>query len=397
MEQQIVHEHHFGEICARETHAAENAHADLLPDDRPEIGKLDLAERETADDGDGRLRAAVAARAGEHRDERREHKACRELVLEMVDDEPCERGREHEDEKPRDTRFPCFEHARIEIRPLRGRHTGHLFNVLGGLFFHNVDGVVYGDDADEPVFGVHDREGVEVVFGEHLRDGLLVLGRRDGNDVRLHDVLDHVVIVREDERAQRERADEPALVDHIAGVDRFLIDAGALDALGRLLHGHLRAEGDELRCHDAAGAVLGIAQDLVDHPAHVGVGLPENALYDVRGHLLDEIDRVVHIQLVHDLFELGVRKAADEQLLLLGLHFDECFRRQLLRQQPKKERQGKLVCFFKNRRHVRRVHRYENVPERGVFLPLDQRGERAFESDGSLCHWVLPPWIFMGS
>ena len=56
----------------------------------------------------------------------------------------------------------------------------------------------------------------------------------------------------------------------------------------------------------------------------------------------DEIDRVVHIQLVHDLFELGVRKAADEQLLLLGLHFDECFRRQLLRQQPEKERH----CFF---------------------------------------------------
>ena len=121
------------------------------------------------------------------------------------------------------------------------------------------------------------------------------------------------------------------------------------------------------------------------------------AFYDVRGHLLDEIDRVVHIQLVHDLFELGVRKAADEQLLLLGLHFDECFRRQLLRQQPEKERQGKLIRLFKTRRHVRRVHRYENVPERGVFLPLDQRGERAFESDGSLCHRVLPPWIFMGS
>lgn len=66
-------------------------------------------------------------------------------------------------------------------------------------------------------------------------------------------------------------------------------------------------------------------------------------------------------------------------------------------QPEQQERQGKLIRLFKNRRHVRRVHRYENVPERGVFLPLDQRGERAFESDGSLCHRVLPPWIFMGS
>ena len=315
----------------------------------------------------------------------------------MVDDQPRERGREHENEQPRDTRFPRFHDARVQIRPLRGGHAGHFLNVLGGLFFHNVDGVVHGDDADEPVFGVHDREGVEVILGEHLRDGLLVLGRRDGDDVRLHDILDHVVIVRENERSQRERADETAFVGHIAGVDRFLIDAGALDALGRLLHGHLRAERDELRRHDAAGAVLRIAQDLVDHPAHVGVGLPENALYDVCGHLLDEIDRVVHIQLVHDFLEFRVGKAADQQLLLLGLHFDERFRRQLLRQQPEEERQGELVRFFKNRRHVRRVHRYENVPERGVFLPLDKRGERAFESDGSLCHRVLPPWIFMGS
>ena len=60
---------------------------------------------------------------------------------------------------------------------------------------------------------------------------------------------------------------------HIAGVDRLLVDARAADAQNRFLDRHIRAQGDIFGGHDRAGGILGIAQNLVDLLAHLGVGL----------------------------------------------------------------------------------------------------------------------------
>ena len=44
------------------------------------------------------------------------------------------------------------------------QHGRHLFDILGGLRLHDVHGVVNGDDADETVFLIDDRQGDEVVL-----------------------------------------------------------------------------------------------------------------------------------------------------------------------------------------------------------------------------------------
>ncbi len=164
MQQGTVHKHHLHEIRAAEAGAAKQRHAQLLPDDMAEVGKLHLVERECADHGGARLRAAVAARAGEHRNEGIEHNAGRQSRFVMVEDDAGEGRREHEDEQPRDTRLPRFQYTGLEIGLVRGQHGRHLFEVLRGLLLHDVDGVVNGDDADEPVFLIDDRQSDEVVL-----------------------------------------------------------------------------------------------------------------------------------------------------------------------------------------------------------------------------------------
>ena len=60
---------------------------------------------------------------------------------------------------------------------------------------------------------------------------------------------------------------------HVAGVDRLLVDACPADAENRFADRHVRPQGDVFGGHDRAGGILGIAQNLVDLLAHLGVGL----------------------------------------------------------------------------------------------------------------------------
>ena len=87
------------------------------------------------------------------------------------------------------------------------------------------------------------------------------------------------------------------------------------------------------------------------------VRLREDAAHNVRGHFLHDIDGIVDIQLVEHLAQLGVRKAADEQLLRVRLHFDERLGRQLLRQQPEQQRQAGFLQPVKDRGDIRGIHR----------------------------------------
>ena len=68
---------------------------------------------------------------------------------------------------------------------------------------------------------------------------------------------------------------------------------------------------------------------MIDAPG-LGVGVTEDALDYGGGHLLDQVNGIVHIQLVQDFFQLGVGEGLDEQLLLLGVHLHEDLGGQLL-------------------------------------------------------------------
>ena len=111
-------------------------------------------------------------------------------------------------------------------------------------------------------------------------------------------------------------------------------------------------KGHILRGHDGAGGVFGVAEDLVDGLAHLRGGLLQNAADHGGGHFLDDIDRVVHEQLVKDLLQLGVREAADQQLLRFLLHFDKDLGGQLLRQQPVEQGQAFDLQFVHYRGDV---------------------------------------------
>ena len=203
----------------------------------------------------------------------------------------------------------------------------------------------------------------------------------------LHDVLDErVVILTEQQRLDRDHADQLMAARDIAGVDRLLVDARAADAQNRLADGHVRAQGDIFGRHDRAGRILRIAQDLIDLLAHLRLRLAQNPLDDVGRHFFDDVDGVVDVQLVDDLLQLRVREAADQQLLRLRLHLDERLRRQLLRQQPEQQRQPRLVQLVEHGGDVRRVHRAENVPQRMIFLIIQQLDQGFFNGKIVFCH-----------
>ena len=162
----------------------------------------------------------------------------------------------------------------------------------------------------------------------------------DGDDVLLHNFRDGGLVVQAEQQVlDRDHAEEPAVLGDVAGVDGLLIDAGAADTEDGLADGHIGPEGDVLGGHPGAGAVLGVAEDFVDFLAHIGGSLGENPLDHVGGHFLDDIDGVIDEELVQDLPELGIGEAADQELLLLGVHLDEGFGRQLLGEEPEDQRQ----------------------------------------------------------
>ena len=88
----------------------------------------------------------------------------------------------------------------------------------------------------------------------------------------------------------------------------------------------------------------------------------EDALDDRGGHLLDEIHRVIHIQLVQDLLQLRIGEGFDKQLLLLRLHLHKYLRRQLLGQQPVEHRQPVLRQLRQDGRDIRRFQEDQHIP-----------------------------------
>ena len=95
-------------------------------------------------------------------------------------------------------------------------------------------------------------------------------------------------------------------------------------------------------------------------------------LDDVRGHFLHDVDRIVQIQLVKDLFELGVRKAADQHLLRVGIELDEHLRRGLFGKEPEQKGNAVLVQIFKKRGDIRGLQVCKQVAQRGILFSLEQ-------------------------
>ncbi len=229
------------------------------------------------------------------------------------------------------------------------------------------------DDTHQTILHVHDGQGQEVVFVQGLGHILLVVHGAGPDHVGVHDVLNDVVLVGQQQVTDRQHTQQTAGgVGDVQDVDGLQLAADAADALEGILHRHILLQGQELHVHDGAGGILGIFQDLVDRFAHLRRGLIQNADDHAGRHLLHDVHGVVQVQLVQHFLQLGVGKAVDEHLLTLRLQLHEHLRRRLLRQQTVQQGHQLRAGFLQQQGNVGGLHRQEQVPQSGVFLVVRQ-------------------------
>ena len=373
MQEPPVHHQELDKIGAGQQHAADHRHPALLPHHGAEIPEVNLIEAQAPDDSHAALGAAVAAGAGEHGDEADEHGVGGQGVFKTVDDKAGEGGREHQQQQPGQAALHRLPNPGAQIGLVRGQDGGHALEVLGGLLLHDVHGVVHGDDAHQAVLRVHHRQGQEAVFIQGLGHVLFVVHGPGVNHVGVHDVLNDVVLLRQEQGTDGHDAQQMAAgVGDIAVVDGLLVRSGAADAFDGVGHGEILFQIHKLRGHNGPGAVLGVFQDLVDAAAGLRVRVLEDALDHRGGHLLDKVHRVVHVQLVQHLLQLRVGEGLDEQLLLLRLHLHEHLRRQLLGQQAVEQGEPVLGQLAEDQGDIRRRQGQQQVPEGGPLSLLHQ-------------------------
>ena len=189
-----------------------------------------------------------------------------------------------------------------------------------------------------------------------------------GDKILRHDISDHCIPIRKHQRLSGYDSDKLSVLRDVAGVDCFLIHALRADLVERFTDRHIPPQTDIFRRHDAAGAVLGIQQNLIDDPPRLHIRAFQNARHDIGRHLLDNIDRIVEIQLIDNLFQLLVAETCDQHFLCVALHCDKNLRRLLLGQQPEADRHlffGKSVERF---RYIDRIFMQKELFQSFEFL-----------------------------
>ena len=352
--------------------------------------RLNITDGHAADDGGGTLAARVAARVGQHRDVGGQHGHGGKGILIPADDHAGEGGRNHQEQQPRRAVFVQFPHRLFKIRLVRRAHSVHLGNIFAGLVLHDRDSVVNRDDTDQSLLVVHNGNGQVAVLLEHLGDVLLVGGRADADDIVVHHVADQLVVwvLGQNQRAQRDGADEGAVtVRNVAVVDGFLVKAVLADGRHGLRHRPVGAQLHQFGGHHAAGGVLGVFEQFVDHAAGRGVCLRQNTLDDVGGHFLDQIRRIIDEQVVHNGLQLLISQAVDKVLLGLGGKLGENLRRQVLGTQA--EQHGELLGreVLEHGGQVGRGQGGHNIAQALVLFGIVQVGQhRAEGQDRGIRH-----------
>ena len=331
MQQHPVKQQHLHKVHRRERDPADGGDAPLLPHNAERVLRLRIAEGQAAYDRGGRLRAGVAAGAHQHGDEGDKPRLHSEHILKLCEYHARKGRRQHQEHQPRDAVFPHLKRAGSGIRLVGRRHTGHDFKVFRRLFFHDVDDVVNGDDADESALEIDHRYRHKVVVGYLFRNALLIFGGRGKDDVCVHQVLDDRVILGKQQILHGHDAFKlPVGRGDEADVYRLLVLADTADARDGLAHAHIFFQVNEFRGHYAARGILRIMQILIYELSRLRRRGAHDALYDVCGKLLHHVDGVVNVQLFQYSGELRVRDGVYHLLLLGSVKICENLRRRLL-------------------------------------------------------------------
>ena len=89
------------------------------------------------------------------------------------------RGQHFAEEQCGQPAGPLFhhrKHADLEIRSVERFHTAEFLDVLRRLLFRQIENVIDGDNPNQHIFHIHDRENRDVVFFESGDGGFLVGG-----------------------------------------------------------------------------------------------------------------------------------------------------------------------------------------------------------------------------
>ena len=123
-----------------------------------------------------------------------------------------------------------------QVRLVQWLRAAQPLHVFADLLEEDVGGVVGGDDAEQPVLVVHDRQGEVVVLVEQSGGLFLVGVSADADDVGVHELRDRLPARREHQVAQRQHP-EQSLGGRVGDVD-------VVDRLG--LFGHAAELGQRL-------------------------------------------------------------------------------------------------------------------------------------------------------
>ena len=400
MQYQPVQKQHFYKVYNRKRKTADSRHAPLLPHDAQRVTRLGVAQRQTSYDRRRGLSAGVAAGTHEHRDKGDKPRLNRKLILKLCEYHAGKGRRQHQEHQPGYAVFPHLQRTRAGIGLVGRSHTCHDFKVLGGLFFHDVDDVVNGDDADETPLKVNNGYCHKVIVGYLLGDALLVLRRRCEDDVCVHYLLDDRVVLGKKKALYRDYA----LKLTVGGGDKayiycLLVLAYAAYARYGFAHGHIFLEIHKLRGHYAAGGILGVVEILVYELARLGGCGAHDTLDDVCRKLLHHVNRIVNVQLLKYSGKLGVGDGVYYLLLLGRVKVCKDLRRPLLRQQTKDHRHTVIADAGEKLRHVKFLHILEPLLETLHVAPVKQLRQfirlpfvDGFKVHGSLLLFVILQW-----
>ena len=207
-------------------------------------------------------------------------------------------------------------------RARRGQHgvgqflvadAAHAQKVLLGLLLDDVDHVVDGQHADQPLVLVDDGRRQKVVLLEFARGLFLVHRRRDRMPRLVHDVLDldralgAQNLVEVDRAEQLEgRVDDEDLAEMVGQV---LVFAHVVDGLADRPE---RRHRDELGLHAPAGALFRIIERAAQPDALGERQLRQDLVLVLLVEVFENVDRVVGIEFLHGLSDLLVGQIVDD-------------------------------------------------------------------------------------
>jgi hypothetical protein len=99
-----------------------------------------------------------------------------------------------------------------------------MVDILGRLLLDHVHDVVDHDDANQPLLVIHHRQRDQVVTLQQLRHLLLIGGGAHGDHGAIHDLLDRLLRLRQDQRLEIDQADQLCVaIQHVEGEKIFLL------------------------------------------------------------------------------------------------------------------------------------------------------------------------------